>query len=120
MEFVCTFFKELFPRGALESVLKTCYRFPYTVIEQFSERYSTHSLEKIVLSRRDIICMENVIRSKYIVCRDHIHLFCIGIVKIFELFGQFIFSDNETREKGMGIYSKKGNRELGEQTTELV
>ena len=64
--------------------------------------------------------MVKVIRMKYIVFRDHIHIFFKGIVKIFELFGQFIFSDNETREKEMGIYSKKGNRELGEQTTELV
>ena len=37
-----------------------------------------------------------------------------GVVKIFELFGQFIVSDNEIREKGREYIGEKGNQELGE------
>ena len=43
--------------------------------------------------------MVKVIRRKYIVFWDHIHVFAER-VKIFELLGQFIFSDNETDKRG--------------------
>ena len=43
------------------------------------------------------------IRLKNIIVWDHIHVFQSKVVKIFDLFGQIIFSDNETRERGKGL-----------------
>ena len=60
--------------------------------------------------------MVRMIRLKNIIVWDHIHVIQAERVKIFDLFGQIIFSDNEARERGKGLYRVRttGNGEQWE------